>query len=354
MAEELEIPTLSEVTARVRQDIRDRTEGGDSFLRRSVEGVLALVIAAIAHSLWKFLRKVAGRAIPSATFVDQLLKWCAFFGVDRLLATKASGELVFAATNGTEVPSGRQFTRSDGVLYASTAIATAAGDEVTVPVEAVEAAADGNFDAGATIRFSSPLAGVDAEGVVGVDGLTGGRDLETPQALFQRLLLRVRSPRRGGGPGDYEFWALEVAGVTRAFEVKHKNGVGTMSVAVVDDTKEDITDVDIGVLGAVKDHILAFAPLDADTLEVFTPTALPVDFEMSVVPNTSEVRAAVEAQLVDYFATTAKMGESLPLSNINEAISAAEGETSHDLTDPTADVEPTAYQIPVLGDVVFT
>lgn len=344
-------PTFDEILGRVRQDIRDRTEGGDSFLRRSVEGVLALVIAALVHGLYGFLKWISRQIIPTTADEDMAVKWAEFFGLDRKQPTKATGTATFEGTNTTVVPEGTELGRSDGVLYLSTADATVTGGEVTVPFEAVEAGSEGNCLAGTAIRISSPIAGVDSEGTVD-DAITDGTDLESPADLKARLAEYLDDPELGGGPGDYIDWALEVPGVTRAWEFPAKDGPGTVGVAIVDDTLGDITDVPTGVVDAVDAKFAAEAPITA-TATAFTPTALEVDVTVSISPDTSAIREAVEAELADLFKTSAQVEEDFPRSWIGEAISRATGEVSHTLTAPAADVTVSSEELPVLGMVTF-
>ncbi len=68
---------------------------------------------------------------------------------------------------------------------------------------------------GAVLTLSIPIVGVTSEATVSSE-ITGGADELTDDQLREQLLERIQTPPNGGGPGDYEGWAKEVAGVTRA------------------------------------------------------------------------------------------------------------------------------------------
>ena len=74
---------------------------------------------------------------------------------------------------------------------------------------------------------------------------------------------------------------------------------------------------------------------------------------MRLSPDTPAIRAAVQAELADFFARESEPGGTLWLSRINEAISLAEGEFRHVLELPSVDVEASPGVLSVFGDVSF-
>ena len=95
------------------------------------------------------------------------------------------------------------------------------------------------------------------------------------------------------------------------------------------------------------------APVTA-TVTVFAPIAAALDFTLSVVPDTAEVRSNAQEALGDLLLQEATPGGTLTLNKINEAISTAAGEESHVLDQPAADVAVPAGNISILGTVTFT
>ena len=82
-----------------------------------------------------------------------------------------------------------------------------------------------------TLRLMSPVPGVHNELTVGSAGLNGGADQETEPERLVRLLTRIQNPPHGGNPADYAMWAMEVAGVTRAWGYRAPHGACTAGVA---------------------------------------------------------------------------------------------------------------------------
>ncbi len=110
---------------------------------------------------------------------------------------------------------------------------------------------------------------------------------------------------------------------------------------------------DASEVQTVQDYLDTVAPITAD-VTVYAPTPVTVDFTISVTPDTAAVRAAIEAELEAYILREASAnGVSFPLSQLNEAISLAEGETDHTMTVPAAAPTFTTGQIAVMGTVTW-
>lgn len=101
----------------------------------------------------------------------------------------------------------------------------------------------------------------------------------------------------GGSADDYETWALEVPGVTRAWCRRNFLGPGTVGLFVMrDDDANPIPDV--AQLAEVKAYIEPLRPVTAE-LYVLAPVQVTVVYEIRLTPDTSAVRAAVAVQLQD-------------------------------------------------------
>lgn len=332
-----ERPTLQTLIDRAKSDIKSRTQG-DPFLRRAFERVLAKAMAGLTHGLYGYLAWIAKQVIPSTSDEDMLLPWGRVFGVARKAAAKATGTATLTGTNGTTIPEGTELQLADGTLFVSTADAAVSSGSASVSVRASVAGADGNADAGAKISLTGPIAGIDSDGVVASGGLSGGSDEEDIEDYRTRLLLRIQTPPRGGAEGDYVTWALEVAGVTRAWEFPHRMGVGTMALTFVRDDDDDLIP-DAGEVATVQEYVDGKAPADIRSYSntqrvfVFAPVAHHVTMTVAIAPNTAAVQDAVKASIADLFLREAEPEESTPLlSRIDEAISTATGETDHEIT----------------------
>ncbi|NBB17561.1 baseplate J protein [Caulobacter sp. SLTY] len=345
-------PTLSELIGRVETDLVGRLNGGLAAVRRSIERVVARVLAGVAHEMYGRLEEASRQLFPDTATGVHLERWAGVWQVVRKPAESASGPVVLTGTNGTEVPTGTRLQREDGAEYLTTADAEVAGGEVTLDVEAVVAGLAGNAEAGTPISLVSPIGGVSSEGVVDTGGLGGGVDQEADAALRTRLNERIREQPAGGSDADYKRWAKEVPGVTRAWVFPNRGGLGKVGVTFVRDGEDDIIPSG-GELTAVEDYIEPRRPVTAE-LVVFAPTPVALNPVIGLTPDTAEVRAAVEAELKDLLAREAAVGADLLLTHIAEAISIAAGETDHELASPTADVAVDPEEIVVLGTIDWT
>jgi len=74
-----------------------------------------------------------------------------------------------------------------------------------------------NLESGSRITLSSPIAGVDSEGFVSFDELSGGADTESDLDLRNRLLFRLQNPITLFNDANITLKAREVPGTTRVF-----------------------------------------------------------------------------------------------------------------------------------------
>ncbi len=344
-------PTLSELIERTFADLTSRLQIPGALLRRSVVGVLSRVLAGASHMLHGHLDYIAREAIPD-TAVDNLPRWASIWGIARKDAEFATGNALFeSSVAGITVAEGTQLRRADDAEYVTTADAVLGIGTTSVPIVAVVAGAAGNADPGTTLSLVFPIPSV--EGSVSVDsaGLTNGSDIEDDDSLRARLLFRIQQPPHGGNRSDYEQWALEVPGVTRAWVYPLHMGAGTVGVTFVRDDDPSIIP-DAVEVEAVQEHIDEVRPVTAQ-VTVFAPIAEPVDYTITVQPNTAAVKAAIEAELRDFHAREAEPGGTLYLSRINEAISVASGEFRHTLIAPASDVVRAAGRIATFGGITW-
>jgi uncharacterized phage protein gp47/JayE len=343
-------PTLTELVTRIEADYVSRLTGGGTLLRRAVVKVLARVHAGAMHLLYGFVAFIARQIMPDTAEGEYLLRWAAVWGITKKAATYTTFNAVFTGADGTAIPIGTELSRADGELYVTTGAGTIASGTATVACEARNAGSGPGLDGGEVLSLSSPIAGVDSSATVSGAGILDGSDQEEDEDLLARLLTRIQTPPHGGNQLDYETWALEVAGVTRAWCYPNHLGTGTVGVTFVRDGDSPIIP-DGTEVAAVQDYIDDRRPVTAD-VTVFAPTAVPLNFTISGVSDPT-VRAAIQAELADLIRREAKPAGTIYLSRINEAISKAEGEFDHGLTAPVANVTTTTGQLTTMGSVTW-
>lgn len=345
-------PTLEQLVDRVQSDIETRMGIVGASLRNSFTKLFGKVIAGVAHLLHGHLAYNAQQLFPDTAESSSLARWASIWGITRVAAEFASGEITITGTDGVFIPSGTEFVSSDGVTFVTTEDATISGSTVVVGIRASSAGADGNAALGTVLTFSSPIVGAETEATV-TSEIAGGADEESDDSLRARLLDRIQNPPLGGTKADYETWANEVAGVTRAWAVPRLLGEGTVGIYIVnDDDEEDIIPPD-STVKAVSAYIETKKPVTASHY-VFAPTAEVIDFDITVSPLTPAVTAAIQGELQDLFAREADpVGGTIYLSRVSEAISIADGEIYHVLNSPTADIQETTGYIPTLGTITW-
>jgi uncharacterized phage protein gp47/JayE len=184
------------------------------------------------------------------------------------------------------------------------------------------------------------------------NGATGGTDQENIEALRARVLEKRAADPSGGNLGDYVIKAKEVAGVTRAWAYENLMGPGTVTVRFVMDGKNNTIIPDDTEIKAVFDHIENWRPGTAQVF-VVAPKLLPVGIVIgSLEPDTEAVRENIKKNLATVLFKN-NPGQLVRKNDLDSAITAAEGEEDHILLEPTANIQPSVYEIPVLGEVTF-
>jgi len=343
-------PTLSELIARDEADFSARLPGADSRLRRSVLSVLARVHAGATDGLYGALAFYARQLMPDTAESEYLDRWASIWGVSRKAAASAAGAVTLTGVAGAIVPIATELARVDGARFLTTAQAVLTADGAIVQVEAVQPGAAGVTPVAAQLTFTSPVSGVAAIGVA-VAGLAGGADEEGDPTLLARLLNRIQVPPAGGTKRDFESWALEVPGVTRAWAFPGWMGAGSVGVTFVCDGRADIIPLQAD-LDAVGAHLEPYRPVVSKPV-IFAPTPLYVDVLLRLTPDTPAVRAAVQAELADFFMREAAPGGTIYISRLREAVSLAAGEYDNRVFAPAADVTASAGFFPMLGELLF-
>ncbi|WDH24114.1 baseplate J/gp47 family protein [Pseudomonas chlororaphis] len=339
-------PSLPVLVERTQADL-----AGDA-LRRSDAQVLARTLSGAAYGLYGYLDWIVDQVLPDTADEETLERIAALrLNQPRKPAQPASGVAGFTAVAGAVLDVDTVLHASDGRTYkVTTGVTTVVGANIA-EIEAVDAGALGNADAGLVLTLVQPVAGVTNSFTVLAPGLDGGIARESIESLRARVIRSYRVIPHGGSADDYETWALEVAGVTRVWCRRNYMGPGTVGLFVMRDDDADPIPTP-AQLAEVKSHIEPLRPVTAE-LFVLAPVQLPVLYSIHAVPDTSAVRAAIVEQLIDLHNREAGLGETLLISHIREAISGSAGETDHQLTAPLADVPAATNQLLTFGGVTW-
>jgi len=361
-------PTLNQIIDRILGDIDAFLPGADSRLKRSVLNVFGIVIGGTVHLVYGFIEFLSQQLFVDQAETEFLDRWAAFWGLERLEATFANGPVEFTGVNDTVIPIGTAVQRIDDAVFTTDQEVTIIAGTANAFVTAVIAGVAGNTADATVLTMSSPVAGVDEDVTVKTDvdhpnGIEGGLDEEGDEPLRERILLRVRTPPQGGAEIDYETQAREVPGVTRVFVRALNRGLGTVDVFFTRDDDGSGAAIIPGTaeVQEVQDFIDPLRPVTANFLAV-APIALLLDMTVSLEPNLVSVQASAEAEIEDMLFRNAEPGDGVTrgtifLSQINEAISVADGEDNHIITlingSPPADVVPGPSEIVVIGTITW-
>jgi uncharacterized phage protein gp47/JayE len=354
-------PTLPELITRVEGDLKSGLQLV-VILRRSFLGVIARVMAGLAHLLFGFLKYVEQEAFPDTATEDNLDRWAGIYNVLRKEATFAEFTCTVTGTAGVVIPAGRVYRRSDGKEYTVVSVLTLPG---TINLVASIAGAASEVQVADVISILSPIAGLNSNATVSVV-ITEPEDTEGDASLRARLLDKIRNPPSGGAANDYIQWALAVPGITRAWINPQGLGPGTVLVYVVSDDENPITPIPAKIT-EVFDYIEVLRPVTAN-VTVVAPVLLPINMTIQIKPNTVAVQNAIRAELLDLIFRDSSLAGSykspgvlndgkILLSRIDEAVSIAQGEEDHNITlingVTPADVTPATGRLAVLGTITW-
>jgi uncharacterized phage protein gp47/JayE len=185
--------------------------------------------------------EVIAAAFPATAWGSYLDLHAGTYGLERLAATYATGEVTFTgltAEVGTQVDAGvtvavapvddedpASFVVTADTLWVSSGILSTA----TAPIRAADAGTGGNVAAGAITILESTVTG--ATSVTNADSIDGGTEIETDDALRDRILARFQETS-AANVATYRSWALKYAGVGRVRVIAEGLGPGSVVVIV--------------------------------------------------------------------------------------------------------------------------
>lgn len=335
---------LSQLIAEAQADIESRLPGSYARVAEKTLNAIAYAQGAATSGLQAQIGWFARQIIPGESDPDKLAEWCAAFNVPRKLESAAVGSIQVTATDAATLPDGVRFQRPDGMTVETTDdVSTGAAGQISVPVVALESGANGNTDSGVPFTIVNPRAGIQSQATC--EGLSGGADIESLSRWRARLIFRFQYPPAGGTKYDYERWALECSGVTRAWVYTKSRGADVAVTFVMDDnapiipTAADVTRV-AGYISGHRDPITntwTGQPLGPDVL-VFAPESVPVDMEIAVTPATDAVKAAVTESVAAWFSASIEPGGALVYSELSAAVADTDGVTDSKIATPSANL----------------
>lgn len=342
-------PTLPQLIQRADADLTEKAAGA---LRRSDQAVLGRVHAGTAFGLHGHVKWAADQILPDTCDEEMLLRMAKLrLNTPRGEALSSTGPVTMFGQITAVLDAGTILQSQDGRRYATVSTVEFATTEATVMVRAVEPGVLGDIAAGQQMELISPVLGVDSVGAVGAGGIVGGTDQESIESLRSRVQRSYRVIPHGGAPDDYETWALDVTGITRAWCRRNYMGPGTVGVFVVRDGDPDPIPAPT-VLDQVKTYIGTTRPVTAE-LYVLAPVPHSIAFEIKATPDTTQIRAAIELSLRDLLKREGDLGVTVLRTHLAEAISQSPGENDHELIQPAGNVLLAPNELPTFGGITW-
>lgn len=386
-------PTLTELRERNKAFVESELEDIGALLRFSNLRVIADADAGMAWLHYGYLDWIAKQAVPYTATDEHLAAWGAMKSIYRKAAVAATcAAALFTGTAGSVVSAGAVLNRSDGYQYVldeeitigSNGTATGSITAVLLdPADDATAGGDaGNTDVGTLLTLDVSWIGVDSTVTMSTAAI-GGADIEDEDDFRIRVLYAYQHPLQGGAEADYVQWATSVAGVTRAWCLKHILGIGSVGVYIMTDgdersnfagfpagtdgvaTKEvwgldgTGTGAATGMQLAVADYIWGQQPVTA-LVWVCSPIAKSVDFVIDGISGADStvkkaIAAAIDGVFFDKGDPRGAAGAGvIYLSDLVYAIADVSGSTGFVLTSPSANITLGTGELPVLGNVEYT
>lgn len=324
---------------------------------RSPRGMLAAIIRTYVLALYEVhlhLRWWGQQYFPDTAELEFLIRHASIWGVVRRPATMAIGRAQVTGAAGTVIPAGRQL-QGAGVTYeVLEPEVVGSNGGASLSLRATASGPIGNAAAETPLSFIQPVSGLSPQtAIVDADGLAGGADIETAPALLGRLLAEIQEPAHGGAVFDYPRWVTNKFAASQVRAYGEWVGLGTVGVVVAMGTRYAPRVPTESELTAIAAEIEYQRPVTAE--RVIVPVELrPIALAIELDPLSISVRSAVEAAIRTFFALESKIGGSLYLSRLSEAISSAAGEYRHRLVLPAATVTVERHELAVPGDISWT
>ena len=352
-------PTLKVVRTMVRDGVHANLPGSDANVPNSLLRVMSDAMGALCHLGLQYVDWLSLQLLPDTSEHEWLDRHAKIWLVNadgstgRKLASFSSGLISCTGSQGVVIPESSQLVTSDGLLFSTTTTVNLASGDTPVPVKSLDPGAASNLSPNAPMAFIDPITGVDR--TANVIQLYGGADEETDDELRARVLQRIQQPPMGGDQTDYEAWALQVPGVTRAWCDPLEMGIGTVVVRfMMDDLRKDNAGIplaeDVAVVAAYLD---TKRPVAVKDFYVMAPIPYPINLHInSLVVDSGSTREAIELSLRSMLIEKAAPGATVYASWTEAAISDAIGVDHYELVFYTQPM-PSPGHIGILGSIIY-
>lgn len=179
------------------------------------------------------------RLIDTATGTDLDIS-CADKALDRLQATKSTGQVKITGVNGSLIKKGYiVINSSTATEYEVLEEKTIENISTTVKIQCTKAGTVGNCEVGQINKFGEEYTGLSK--VENLENITNGTDIETDDNFRKRALDYIRKPRMSWNKYVFEDKAKEVKGVEHSHCIPRWSGAGTVKLVITEQGKEVVS-----------------------------------------------------------------------------------------------------------------
>jgi uncharacterized phage protein gp47/JayE len=231
-------PTVDDL---VNANLRVRRNG---LIQRGVENpnvttgsdhyVYARALALNLAPAYQNLAIMADQQMPDSATGDDLVRQMDIYGIEVPAAAGATGNIVFAASASSLVPTGKQLIDEIGQVYEVVTGGTY-DDEDEIPIRGVSTGVATEHVEGDALQWVGGAPGfADTVALVAPGGLTNGSDEANDSSNRSLLYSHLRNPPGGGNWMQVIAWAKEASpAVYSAFVYPALNGPATVGLCVL-------------------------------------------------------------------------------------------------------------------------
>lgn len=364
----LPLPTLADVLRNARRSFTAEYQqlGLSAFLKNNATYALAIIVARVQMQLYLGSREHASQATPFGATGANLDRFIEAYGVVLPTPQTASGTVTLTGGNSRTVPSGTVLT-FQSLIYRTTTSVTFGALEEDVEVGVIADAVGSQYNRAAGDLMDLAFLTDDIQPTAVVIAVTGGQGAATEEDKERLLQLAYQRSQQSGTAGDYRLKSLQFdSQLLDIFVIEAGAGAGTVVLYPINKLNPgqesyEVNQPSAGQIAALQAYIEdPEVRKTNDRMFVFLITLTPVDFDVTISPDTADTRAAVTSALGNRLAEDyAAGGYTISNSELDVAVGGAAGVSSHTINDvdgggPDADVVAVQGELRTLGTVTFS
>lgn len=306
-------------------------------------------------------KKMHAKSALENGYYDDLIERCEDYGITRILATKATGEVTITGNPGSKLPANSIVGENKSITFVTDSeIVIGQDGKAKVTITASDYGSKYNCEAGAINNFPIKYEGIFT--VTNEKAITNGYDYESYDHLYQRYKERVSEIIVAGNVAWYKALAKEVTGVgdCKGYECMDENSQeanGHVLLVITDANRRKASEE---LIKNVSDH-LEENRLIGVKLHILSAKELTVNVYAKIVYNSKattqeDVKKDIENAIQEKFKKMDFYTEYVSIAGISSIIYELENVIDVreiKLNDLTQNVDISNNEIPVFGTLTL-